>query len=288
MSYLNFLTFLLNCCCAETGKESLQEASLTTSTEPAFQSTHQITESHSEAATHGGESSESLPHVNACSCACCSNFDAAHQPTDLDSSKNPYGQRNSKRSIQASWYEKHPWISVCTSSYKVFCHVCCSARNQDLITFSKRFKLTFVEGGFSNWKKALQRFSEHEKSEMHREATTKVNAKSNAVDVGAQLSTQRSEDMRNHRLMFLKVLEGVRYLARQGLAFRGNHEDSATFEGNLYQLLLLQAKDCAPLGPWLKKREYISPEIVNEIITMCGKTIYGSCSRTSTPPAILR
>ena len=142
-----------------------------------------------------------------------------------------------------------------------------------MINFTWRYKLSFVEGGFCKWKKALQRFSEHEKSEMHREAMTKVAAKSNAVDVGAQLNTQRSADQRDHRSMFLKLLECVRYLARHGLAFRGNHEDSVAFEGNLYQLLLLQAKDCVLLGSWLKKREYISPEIINEIITICGKTI---------------
>ena len=79
--------------------------------------------------------------------------------------------------------------------------------------------------------------------------------------------------MRNHRNMFMKVLECVRFLAKQGLPLRGNHEDSVAFEGNLYQLLLLQAKDCAPLGSWIRNRDYISPEIINEIITLCGKTL---------------
>ena len=79
--------------------------------------------------------------------------------------------------------------------------------------------------------------------------------------------------MRNHRMMFLKVLENVQYLARQCLALRGNREGNDNFDGNLYQLLLKDAKDCAPLGPWLKKREYISPAIINEIITLCGNTV---------------
>ena len=220
---------------------------------------------------------DSLPRIDgpsACNCPCCANFDDAHQPKELEGSKTPHGQQTSyTRSIQVSWYEKHPWISVCTSSYKVFCQVCCSARSQDLVTFSKRYNSTFVEGGFSNWKKALQRFAEHEKSEMHREAVMKLVAKSSTVDVGTQLSRQRDAEQRNHRAMMLKVLECVRFLARQGLPFRGHHEDSAAFEGNLYQLLLLQAKDCPPLGSWLKKRDYISPDIINEIITICGQMI---------------
>ena len=267
---------MLNYLCADSDAELPQGASLTASTKSASETARQVAETRKETLPHSGDSCERILQVNACSCACCSNFNVAHQPGDVHSAKNEIGtaeQRNSKRSIQASWYDKHPWISVCTSSYKVFCHVCCSARKQNLITFSKHIKLTFVEGGFSNWKKALQRFCEHEKSEMHREAITKVNAKSTTIVIAAQLSTQCEEEMRNHHMMFLKVLENVRYLARQCLALRGNREDNDTFDGNLYQLLLKDAKDCAPLDPWLKKREYISPAIINEIITICGNTV---------------
>ena len=163
--------------------------------------------------------------------------------------------------------------SVCAHHpTKFFCRVCCSARSHNLVTFSKRNNLTFVEG-FCNWKKVLQRFPDHEKSDVHREVMMKLTARSSIVDVGIQLSTQHDVDMKNHRAIILKLLECVRYLARQGLPFRGRHEDSIFLEGNLLQLLLLQAKDCAPLGLWLKKREYISPEIINEVITICGQMI---------------
>ena len=101
----------------------------------------------------------------------------------------------------------------------------------------------------------------------------KLAAKSSSVDVVVQLRSQHDAVTSNHRTMFLKLLECVRYLARQGLPLRGHHEDSTSFEGNLYQLLLLQAKDSPQLGTWLKKREYISPEIINKVITICGQTI---------------
>ena len=101
----------------------------------------------------------------------------------------------------------------------------------------------------------------------------KLSTKSNTVDVGMHLTSQHEAEMRNHRAMFLKLMECVRYLARQGLPLRGHHEDSTSFEGNLYQLLLLQSKDCVPFSLWLKKRDYISPEVINEVITICGQTI---------------
>lgn len=122
-----------------------------------------------------------LDHV-ACSCPCCTNYDVPHQPTDLEQSKAK-GQQSYSRSIQPSWYKKYQWISVCTSSFKVYCHICCSARDRGLVTFSKRYNLAFVKGGFSNWKKALQRFSEHEKSEMHQEALTKFSSMMKSLDI---------------------------------------------------------------------------------------------------------
>ena len=59
---------------------------------------------------------------------------------------------------------------------------------------SKRYNSTFVEGGFSNWKKAQQQFAKHEKNEMHWEAVMKLAAKSSTVDVGTQLSRCRTEE----------------------------------------------------------------------------------------------
>ena len=151
---------------------------------------------------------------------------------------------------------------------KVFCHFCCKAKTLGLLTLSKSYNAAFVEGGCSNWKKALQR---HKGSEMHQEAMAKLAAKFSVVDVRSQLSKQHEAEMKNHRAMFMKLLECVRYFARQGLPFCGHHKDSITFDGNLLQLLLFQAKDDAHVGSWLKKQDYLSPEMINDIISLCGQ-----------------
>ncbi len=44
------------------------------------------------------------------------------------------------------------------------------SRKKGLLTFSKRQLNCFVEDGFCNWKKALEKFLEHERSDMHKEA----------------------------------------------------------------------------------------------------------------------
>ena len=70
----------------------------------------------------------------------------------------------------------------------------------------------------------------------------------------------------------MKLLHCVRYLARQGLVFRGHYEDSVMCEGNFYQLLLVST-DCPQFASWLERRDYISPGIVNEIIMLCGDKV---------------
>ena len=71
----------------------------------------------------------------------------------------------------------------------------------------------------------------------------------------------------------MKLLSSVRFLARQGLAFQGHTKTSEVSEGNLYQLLLLRSEDNNRMGLWLKKREYISPDIVNEIVVLMGQNV---------------
>lgn len=70
--------------------------------------------------------------------------------------------------------------------------------------------------------------------------------------------------------MLLKLISSIRFLARQGLSLRGQID---SLDGNLYKLLLLRAEDCPELKSWVCKKEYTSPEVVNEIIAIMGKTI---------------
>lgn len=93
---------------------------------------------------------------------------------------------------------------------------------------------------------------------MHNEAMLKLASKSD-MSVSAQLSSAHATNQRHHRSMLMKLLHCIQYLARQSLAFRGHTEDA------VYQLLLLQSKEHQEMRSWLQKREYISPEIVNEI-----------------------
>ena len=177
------------------------------------------------------------------------------------------------RSLQTSWYKKYPWITVCESTYKIYCHVCRQAKHCRLITFSKRQLQSFIDNGFCNWKNALTKLAEHERSDMHKEAVLKLAAKSSAIDVSAQLNKEHAAIQEHHQAMLLKLLSSVRFLARQGLSLRGHNENSESLEGNLYNLLLLRAEDIPNMKAWIMKKDYTSPEIINEMIGLMGNTV---------------
>lgn len=219
--------------------------------------------------------------VEKCQCQCCSDPSTPHHPSDLTDSGVTHVHRNKgsglkcySRHIQPSWYKSFPWISVCSTTLKMYCSICRSAKSRGLLTFPKHYKSAFVDDGFRNLKKALERFRDHEGSVMHKESVLKLAAtKSAAMGVDAQLSSQLESDQSHHRRMLMKLLSCIKYLVRQGLPLRGHNEDSESFEGNLYQLLLLQAQDCPDMTMWLRNKEYISPEIVNELIKMMGQSV---------------
>lgn len=79
--------------------------------------------------------------------------------------------------------------------------------------------------------------------------------------------TKKNQEV--HRKMLLKVLSSLRFLLQQGLLIR-DHEE---IEGNLMQLLLLQAKHCPDFKQFIKDKYYLSNDKVNEMISLMGTEI---------------
>ena len=127
----------------------------------------------------------------------------------------------------------------------------------------------FVRNGFNNWKKAHERFTKHEKSNSHKESVYKIHQMKISAGIGAQLDQQMKENQQLHHRILLKQLSSLRFLARQGLAVRGHEQ----IEGNLIQLLLLRSEDCSELKQWIKEKHYLSSEILNEMLSLMGRSV---------------
>ena len=90
-----------------------------------------------------------------------------------------------------------------------------------------------------------------------------------AASVVEQLTAQAQKDQAERRNLLLKQLSSLQYLLRQGLAIRGHKES----EGNLIQLLELRSEEVPGLKTCLRKRRYLSHQVVNEMIALTGNTL---------------
>ena len=66
-----------------------------------------------------------------CNSLCCSTLlmDQPYQPPLAD-----FDSQNKGRSFQQSWYYDFPWLTLCTTTGKAFCHTCRQAVSQGLMT----------------------------------------------------------------------------------------------------------------------------------------------------------
>ena len=127
----------------------------------------------------------------------------------------------------------------------------------------------FIIDGFNNWKDATRVYSKHEASYFHKQAFDSLKVR---ADVGEMFSSQYAQEKRTNRKYLMQVLSSDRYLARQGLAMRGDKDET---NSNFYQLLLLllHATDNSDMLSLLDGKKFTSPEIQNELIYIMAQQI---------------
>ena len=209
----------------------------------------------------------SNPGVSGMSCTamCCINDDQqTYQPKE-STILSLFAKKG--RRFLPTWYDKFPWITLCTTQNKVFCVYCRYVAKHKLFTFCKKGDEAFSLKGFDNYKKAVEKFRAHENSDSHLEARIKCKSLNNP-SIREQISIQGAKVQETRRLGLLKQLEAMKFLLRQGIALRGHSEE----EGNLRQLLATWSKENA-VKTWVEEGKFMSHDIVNEIITLMGQNV---------------
>ena len=86
------------------------------------------------------------------------------------------------------------------------------------------------------------------------------------------LSSAHTKEKASNRKRLIKVAENIRYLSRQGIAFRGDGDE---VDSNFMQLMHLRALDDPDLVSFLSKKtnKYTSPQIQNELIKIMALQI---------------
>ena len=201
--------------------------------------------------------------ISDCSSECCDdNLPQPYHP-HIDFATSKLKQRKQCHMFKSIWFSQHKWLTYCVTQNKAYCYYCRTAVRRGIICFTKKHKEAFISTGFENWKKAKERFKEHEQCQLHLEACLKLEMLKR-TSVATRLSNQLRLDQERRRNILLKLLSSIRYLARQRIPLRGHKGD----EGNLFQLLKLQQTDVEGLQSFIDEGQYLSHEIINELIEM--------------------
>ena len=125
-----------------------------------------------------------------CTSECCKGGLTPYQPTE--SSKLQVLQRQQGKRIRRfspTWYATYSWLTVCTTRGKAFCVYCRYCSSNSLLNLAKKGEDAFVDTGFDNWKKALEKFGQHSLSDLHKEAVLKIELSARQENVDSLLNS---------------------------------------------------------------------------------------------------
>ena len=202
--------------------------------------------------------------------------DKPDQPLQYIFPKRDFGKSKIvKRAFQAKWFGKWRWLHYDRSRDLAFCHTCITAVKMGRLTLSigNVKDSAFVSLGFSNWKDGIAAFESHEKSTTHKRAVEGViTLPKTTRDIGKLTSSAHAAEKRKNQQCLVTIAENIRFLARQGIALRGDGDES---NSNFVQLLHLRAIDQPQLNAWLERKtdKYTSPQIQNELLIVMATAV---------------
>lgn len=182
-----------------------------------------------------------------------------------------------QRSCQHKWFSDFPWLHYDSLNDSVICFTCYTAETKGQLTREPNKDPAYISRGFKSWKKAPKCFREHESSKPHITASSFRTVIPQCADVGEMLVDSLASKRLIQRKYYIKVMECVRYLARQGIPFLGRSNNN---NDNFYQLLLLRGSDNPIILEKIKKDEsrkrtfkYIHADYQLELLTIMANQV---------------
>ena len=180
--------------------------------------------------------------------------------------------------FNTSWLEKFPWLRYSPALDGVFCGACAVFLTGD----KRKDKGLLVNKPFSNWVKLSDTLSTHSKHLYHLTALQSadivkmtIEKPSSRIDILANSALQARIKENKHILR--QIVCAVHFLAKQGMAFRGDVEDISSNKnpGKFLALLAMLAENDSVLHghlyqPRARNATYLSPQSQNEIINVIG------------------
>ena len=218
------------------------------------------------AADHSKENSTEIVIIN----------DPFHPGSEYPFIKTKTGNRT--RCCQSQWFTDppprgFPWLHFRPENNTVICYICANNYFRGNLTGVKNTELRFITTGFSNWKKAIDKFNAHQESHFHQTSFTFEITVPKCKNIINLMNTNAEELRETERKYPIKVMECVKLLARQGIAFQGNHDGNDNFtQLLLFHLDAEQKKRLSlPRNNHLKK--YSHHDFQNEMSTLMSRQV---------------
>ena len=110
----------------------------------------------------------------------------------------------------------------------------------------------FISRGFTYWKEGPSSFRRHAATDCHKEDVESLIVLPTVTrDVSELHDNEIAADREKNRAVFNVVLKNIKFLARQGLALRGDGDE---FNSNLIQLLHLTGCPGVNVKDWLDRK----------------------------------
>ncbi|XP_021539361.1 zinc finger MYM-type protein 1 [Neomonachus schauinslandi] len=148
--------------------------------------------------------------------------------------------KDKSRSIKKSWCSNFQHLKNSIKKEVTFCYSC-------QLFCQKNFSFggeSFAAQGISNWKKTLEKFRKHEKSEMHLKSLQfwkEYQFSDEAINDNLSIHSKQIEGNKKYLKL---IIENILFLGKQCLPLRGNDQSiSSVNKGNFLELLEIRAKD---------------------------------------------
>lgn len=200
------------------------------------------------------------------------------------------GERKLK--FQHQWLKRFPWLAYTSiGNQGALCKYCVIFHHETGGKGNHQKLKNLVTQPFNRWKDAIETFINHSKCHYHLSnqlyADNFVTTLSKSTNIALQLDSVRAEQIERNRKKLKSIIDTIIFCGRQELPLRGSSDsgdlqnggfEPVVNDGNFRALLRMRIscgdtnlKEHVENGPLNAK--YLSPEIQNNIIKICGNII---------------
>ncbi|XP_007453907.1 PREDICTED: zinc finger MYM-type protein 1 isoform X3 [Lipotes vexillifer] len=148
--------------------------------------------------------------------------------------------KGKSRSIKKSWCSNFQQLENSIKKDVIFCYSC-QLFCQKKISYGGE---SFAAQGISNWKKTLEKFRKHEKSEMHSKSLQFWREYQFCDEAVNDSVSNHSKQIEGNKKYLKLIIENILFLGKQCLLLRGDDQSvSSVNKGNFLELLEIRAKD---------------------------------------------